>query len=66
MFMTDTRLWNAYKIFFLKYPNYVFKPTVSQLKKEGLLENVDLAVLCKLVHSLFKDYYKILKIHNKE
>ena len=33
---------NAIKIYFLKHPENVFKPRIEDLKRDGLLENIDL------------------------
>lgn len=38
---TEMKLSNAYKIFLLKHPTYIGKPSLKELKKDGLLDNVD-------------------------
>ncbi len=39
---TQEKLSNAYKIFMMKHPSYQGYPSLKELKKENLLENVDL------------------------
>lgn len=37
----DVKLSNAFKIFYLTHPTYLGKPSVKELKREGLLDKVD-------------------------
>lgn len=39
---TQEKLTNAYKIFMMKHPSYQGYPSLKELDKENLLDNVDL------------------------
>ena len=38
---TEVKLSNAVKIFIMKHPSFIGKPSLKQLKKDGLLDNID-------------------------
>lgn len=38
---TEKKLSNAIKIFIMKHPSYIGKPSLKELKKDGLIDNID-------------------------